>query len=139
VGLFTKFKGGESAAETLEKITSSKFTPNKDKFMCNECSLTVKSLDLKRTQLEEVEVKFRKMKHPGSYISTKIQASPSHRRTPKKLRVVSTPIKHASPKTPLKDKVVLICLYCLAGGGYEIVRISKFCPSSPPFFLTPCF
>lgn len=84
VGLFTKFKGGQSAAESLEKITASKFTPCKDKFICNECSLTVKSLDTKKTQLEEVEVKFRKMKQPGSYISTKIIASPSHRRTPKK-------------------------------------------------------
>lgn len=105
MGLFTKFKGGQSAAESLEKITASKFTPCKDKFICNECSLTVKSLDTKKTQLEEVEVTFRKMKQPGSYISTKIIASPSHRRTPKKLKVVSTPVKR-TPKASLKDKVI---------------------------------
>lgn len=29
VGLFTKLKGGKSAAETLEKVTSNKFTPCK--------------------------------------------------------------------------------------------------------------
>lgn len=106
VGLFTKFKGGQSAAETLEKLTSSKFTPCKDKFICNECSLTVKSLDTKKNQLEEVEVKFRKMKQPGSYISTKVLASPSHRRTPKKLKVVSTPVKRTSPKALYKEKVI---------------------------------
>lgn len=108
VGLFTKFKGGQSAAETLEKLTSSKFTPCKDKFICNECSLTVKSLDTKKNQLEEVEVKFRKMKQPGSYISTKVLASPSHRRTPKKLKVVSTPVKRTSPKALYKEKVINI-------------------------------
>lgn len=106
VGLFTKFKGGQNAAETLAKLTSSKFTPCKDKFICNECSLTVKSLDTKKNQLEEVEVKFRKMKQPGSYISTKFLASPSHRWTPKKLKVVSTPVKRTSPNALLKEKVI---------------------------------
>lgn len=92
VGLFTKFKGGQSAAETLEKLTSIKF------YICNECSLTVKSLDTKKNKLEEVEVKFRKMKQPGSYISTKVLASPSHQWTPKTLKVVST---HVKPKGTL--------------------------------------
>lgn len=53
MGLFTKFKGGQSAAETLEKLTYIKF------YICNECSLTVKSLDIKKNKLEEVEVKLR--------------------------------------------------------------------------------
>lgn len=92
MGLFTKFKGGQSAAETLEKLTYIKF------YICNECSLTVKSLDTKKNKLEEVEVKFRKMKQPGSYISTKVLASPSHQWTPKTLKVVST---HVKPKGTL--------------------------------------
>lgn len=60
----------------------------------------------KENLIEEVEVKFKKMKNPGSCITTKVLASPSHRRTPKKLKVVSTHVKRTSPKTLLKEKVI---------------------------------
>lgn len=60
----------------------------------------------KENKLEEVEVKFRKMKQPGSYISTKVLASPSHQWTPKKLKVVSTYVKRTSPKALSKEKII---------------------------------
>lgn len=46
--LFTKFKCGQSAAETLEKLTSSKFSTCKDKSIYNDGSITVKSLNAKK-------------------------------------------------------------------------------------------
>lgn len=63
-------------------------------------------MDTKKHKLEEVEVKFRKMKRPGSYISTKVMASPSHQWTPKKLKVVSTHVKRTSPKALYKEKII---------------------------------
>lgn len=60
----------------------------------------------KENLIEEVEVKFRKMKQPGSYISTKVLASPSHQWTPKKLKVVSTHVKRTSPKALYKEKII---------------------------------
>lgn len=109
-GLFTKFKGGACAAETLQQISvGSTFTPNKDRFICDTCNLTIKSLGLMRQQLEEVEEKFRKIRKPGSYISSKIQSSPSNRRTPKKHKVISSPArKIVTPKaSSCSDKIYL--------------------------------
>lgn len=45
----------------------------------------------KKQQSKEVDEKFRKIRKPGSYVFSKIQSSPAHRRTPKKLKVISSP------------------------------------------------
>ncbi|XP_041377002.1 uncharacterized protein LOC121389440 [Gigantopelta aegis] len=56
-------------------------------------------MDTKKQQLSTVEIKFRKVKKPGSYIATKLPATPSARQTPKRQRVIHTPSRHTSRRS----------------------------------------
>lgn len=101
VGLASKFKGGPSAAESLDLT----ITPGMSVFICTGCSLTVRSLHLKKTLVSDVE-KFRKVRHPGSYLATKLQMTPSHRSGSKRMRVMSSKIHTpVSPRTTTPKKI----------------------------------
>lgn len=113
VGLDSRFKGGASASDTIQKHFSVTITPGKAAFICTNCSLTIRSIDVNKTRLEEVEDKFRKIRRPGSYLATKLQASPQVRGIHKRQKVISTKIlsspyqKRAHTK-PAESKVRFI-------------------------------
>ena len=69
VSLSSKFRGGPSAAETLTRNFNINFTPGKAAFICDDCTRSIRSVHVKKTQLEEVEEKFRKIRKPGSYLT----------------------------------------------------------------------
>ena len=110
VSLSSKFKGGPSAAETLTKNFNISFTPGKAAFICDDCTRTIRSVHVKKTQLEEVEEKFRKVRKPGSYLAMKLPATPQHRQANKKLRVMSSTLHTStSPrKSTSTEKVIYL-------------------------------
>ena len=111
-GLHTRFKGGASAAQSLEDTFKIAITPGKKEFICDECSLTIRSLKVKQEQYSEVQEKFRKIRKPGTYISTKIPATPTIRhRSSKKRKVISTPVKVSTPKKLSSDKVPILHVF----------------------------
>ena len=90
----------------LEKHYSVTFTPDRTVHICDSCTRSVKSLDTKKTQLQEAEEKFRKVRQPGSYIAKKIRMTPSKRQdSTKKLRVLSSPLQKKVQTASSKDKV----------------------------------
>lgn len=112
-GLHTKFKGGSSAAESLKKSYPISFTPGRTDFICDDCSVTIRSVDVKKGQYQDVVEKFRKVRKPGSYISKKIPeiASPSPQALKKRRKIVSTPTKRTPVKPPSRklssDKITV--------------------------------
>ena len=72
-------------------------TPEKFALICTKCSLTIKSLDIIKTNLDEVEEKFRKIRK-SVLLGSKIQITPTHREVAKKAKVISTPKKVYQPK-----------------------------------------
>ena len=92
----TRFKGtGTSVAEVLHNLYDVTITPNKDIFVCNNCTSLITTLASKHTQVEETETRFRKMRLAGGYISCKIPPTPTHTRyfSKRQKTIVTTPLK----------------------------------------------
>ncbi|XP_041353177.1 uncharacterized protein LOC121371367 [Gigantopelta aegis] len=56
-GICTQFKGGPSAAQTLSDVFDVTVTPEKELFVCVQCSLTIRSLDTKKKTIVSTSVK----------------------------------------------------------------------------------
>ena len=106
VSLGGRFKGGPSVADSLTKNFPVSFTPGKNVFICEVCTRTIRSFDVKREQLNEAEEKFRKVRKPGSYIAMKL-ATPTHgdhNRAAKRPRVLSSPLCKPSRPSQVSSK-----------------------------------
>lgn len=86
---------GTSVAEVLHNLYDVTITPNKDIFVCDNCTSLITTMAVKRAQVEETETRFRKVKLAGGYISCKIPATPTHTRNFSKRQktIVATPLK----------------------------------------------
>lgn len=101
VGLFAQFKAGPSPAELIQKNFNVKVTPGKEGFLCDDCSQVIRSVDVKKDQLHEIEEKFRKVRIPGSYVAEKIVTTPAKSTASKRIRVTSTPKRFHSKPNPI--------------------------------------